>query len=347
MNRGSRSAAPPITPHRAVASFVLRRLVFAVALLFATSLATYVLFAALPSDPAALTCGKSCTPERIEANRHRLGYDKPILEQYVLFLRGIVAGRTYGEGSAEFTCPAPSLGYSFNQQACVTDLLVDTLPVTASIAIGGFVAWMVLGVGLGVVAAKRRGQWPDRAVAVFSAIGNSFPTFFLALLLLFVFVIWTELLPFPSWVSPFDDPIRWLQAMVLPWATLAIISAPFYIRVTRFGMLETVNEDYVRLGIAKGLSERIVTRRYVLRGVMVPLVTIAALDLGATLGGAIFVESVFSLPGVGRLFIRSVSDSDLPVLVATTLVSAVFIVLANLVVDLLYGVLDPRVRSEP
>lgn len=325
-------------------AFIARRAIFSVFLLLATSLFTFLLFAALPTDPAALTCGKACTPERIEANRHRLGYDKPIMEQYGLFLKGIVAGRTYGEGQAEFTCPAPSLGYSFNQKDCVTDLIWRTLPVTASIAIGGFAAWMLLGVGLGMVAALKRGRWPDRLITLVSVVGTSFPTFFLALLLLFVFVIWTNILPFPSYVSPFENIGQWLGALVLPWATIAIISAPSYIRLTSFGMLETQNEDYVRLGVAKGLSRGVIMRKYILRSALLPIATIAALDFGFTLSGAVFTETVFSLPGMGRLSIRAVVDSDLPVLVGTTLVAAVIIVVFNFLADLIYGLVDPRVR---
>ncbi len=325
-------------------AYVTRRILFAGVLLLVVSLFTFLLFALLPTDPAALTCGKACTPERIEANRVRLGYDKPVTTQYWLFLKGVFAGRTYGEGQGEFTCPAPSLGYSFSEKDCVTTLIGRTLPVTASIAAGGFALWMIVGIGLGMVSALKRGRWPDRAISIFSVIGLSFPTFFLALLLLFIFVIWTQILPFPSYVAPQDDFIGWCKALILPWCTIAIISAPSYIRLTRFGMLETMNEDYVRLGIAKGLKRSVVLRKYVLRSALIPIVTVAGLDFGITLGGAVFTESVFSLPGMGKLSIRAVIDSDLPVLVATTLVAAVFIIVFNLLVDLFYGFVDPRVR---
>ena len=310
-------------------AYLTRRILFAGVLLLAVSLFTFLVFALLPTDPAALTCGKACTPERIEANRTRLGYDQPLLTQYGKFLKGIVAGRTYGEGQGEFTCGAPSLGYSFSQKDCVTSLIARTLPVTASIAIGGFVLWMIFGIGLG---------------SIVSVVGLSFPTFFLALLLLFIFVIWSQILPFPSYVSPTEDFFGWCQALLLPWLTITIISSPYYIRLTRFGMLETMNEDYVRLGIAKGLKRWTVLRKYVLRSALIPIVTVAGLDFGATLGGAVFTESIFSLPGMGRLSIKAVSDSDLPVLVGTTLVAATFIVFFNLLTDIFYGLVDPRVR---
>lgn len=327
-----------------MAVYIVRRLLFAVVLLFAVSVVTYLLFAALPTDPAALTCGKNCKPELIEANRVRLGYDKPLVEQYWRFLKGIFVGRDYGVGQAAFSCPAPSLGYSFNQKDCVTTLIARTFPVTFWLAIGSFVLWMIIGVGLGVVAALHRGKWQDRASTVFSVIGISMPSFYVGLLVLFTFVIWLGIVPFPSYVSPFEDPVRFLQTMILPWMSLAILNAATYVRLTRSGMLEAMNEEYVRLGIAKGLPRRTVVRKYVLRSALVPIVTLAGFDFAALLGGAVITESVFSLPGLGRLSIRSVSDSDLPVLVGATLVAATFIIVANVVVDIVYGFLDPRVK---
>lgn len=326
--------------------FVIRRLFFALLLLLAVSLFTYLIFSILPSDPAALTCGKNCKPELIEANRVRLGYDKPVLEQYWNFLKGIFVGRDYGTGQAAFSCPAPSLGYSFSQHECVTTLIGKTFPVTAYLSLGAFVLWMTIGISLGSIAALHKGKWQDRLANGFTAIGVSLPTFYIGLLVLFSVVIWLGLLPFPSYESPFEDPAAFFTAMLLPWLTLAVLSAASYTRLTRNGMLEAMNEDFVRLGIAKGLTRRVILRKYVLRSALVPIITIAGLDFAALLGGAIITESVFSLPGMGRMSIRAVVESDLPVLVGTTMVAAVFIVLANVVVDILYGVLDPRVRSK-
>ncbi len=326
--------------------FITRRLMFALLLLLAVSLFTYLLFSMLPADPAALTCGKNCKPEIIEANRIRLGYDKPIFEQYWNFLKGIFVGRDYGTGAAAFSCPAPSLGYSFSQHECVTTLITRTFPVTAYLSIGALILWMSLGVGLGSLAALKKGKWQDKAATTFSAVGVSLPTFYIGLLVLFAFCIWLRILPFPKYESPFVDPLAFLKTMILPWSTLAVLSAASYTRLTRNGMLEAMNEDFVRLGIAKGLRRRVILKKYVLRSALVPIVTIAGLDFAALLGGAIITESVFSLPGMGRMSIRAVVESDLPVLVGTTMVAAVFIVLANVVVDILYGVLDPRVRSK-
>lgn len=325
--------------------FIARRLFFAVLLLLAVSLVTYLLFSVLPVDPAALTCGKNCKPDLIAANRIRLGYDKSILEQYWLFLRGIFVGRDYGMGQAAFSCPAPSLGYSFSQHQCVTTLIGNTFPVTAYLSIGAFILWMLIGIGTGAVAALNKGKWQDRLANAFTAIGVSLPTFYVGLLVLFSVVIWLDLLPFPHYASPFDDPVAFFEAMILPWITLAVLSAASYTRLTRNGMLEAMNEDFVRLGVAKGLTRRVILRKYVLRSALVPIVTIAGLDFASLLGGAIITESVFTLPGMGKLSIRAVVESDLPVLVGTTMVAAVFIVLANVLVDILYGVLDPRVRT--
>ncbi len=324
--------------------FIVRRLFFAVVLLLAVSIFTYLIFAMLPADPAALTCGKNCKPDIIAANRIRLGYDKPLIEQYWLFLKGIFVGRDYGTGAAAFSCSAPSLGYSFGQHECVTTLISKTFPVTAYLSLGAFVLWMVLGISLGSIAALKKGKWQDRLATGFSAVGVSLPTFYVGLLVLFSVVIWLQLLPFPSYESPFENPGKFLTTMILPWLVLAVLSAASYTRLTRNGMLEAMNEDFVRLGVAKGLTQRVILRKYVMRQALVPIVTIAGLDFAGLLGGAIITESVFSLPGMGKMSIRAVVDSDLPVLVGTTMVAAVFIVLANVVVDIAYGFLDPRVR---
>ena len=249
-------------------------------------------------------------------------------------------------GQAAFSCPAPSLGYSFSQHECVTTLIGKTFPVTAFLFIGAFILWMFIGVGSGAIAALNKGRWQDRLANTFTAIGVSLPTFYVGLLVLFSVVIWLGILPFPHYESPLEDPVKFLNAMILPWITLAVLSAASYTRLTRNGMLEAMNEDFVRLGVAKGLTRRVVLRKYVMRSAMVPIVTIAGLDFAALLGGAIITESVFSLPGMGKLSIRAVVESDLPVLVGTTMVAAVFIVLANVIVDISYGFLDPRVREK-
>jgi peptide/nickel transport system permease protein len=326
--------------------FVLRRSIFAIVLLLIVSAFTFWIFSALPSDPAALTCGKNCRPEVIEANRIRLGYDKPILEQYGGYMKGIVTGRTYGEEGAAIHCSAPSLGYSYDRHECVTTLIAKTLPVTASIAVGAFTLWILIGVGLGTLAALKKGKWQDRVATGFSVIGVSFPTFFLGLIAIMVFVIWTGLLPFPQYSGITENPLKWMTSLILPWFVLAIVSAASYVRMTRNGILEVMNEEFVRLGLAKGLKRKTLIVKYVMRAALVPIVTIAGLDFAFLLGGALVTESIFNLPGLGKLTLAAVINSDLPILVATTLVAAVFIVVANAVVDILYGYLDPRVRAK-
>ena len=324
--------------------FVIRRTAFAAVLLLVISAFTFWIFSALPADPAALTCGKNCRPEVIEANRERLGYDRPILEQYGSYMKGIFAGRDYGEEGASIHCSAPSLGYSYDRHECVTTLIAKTLPVTASVALGAFVLWMTIGIGLGTMAALKRGRWPDRLATGFSVIGVSLPTFFLGLIFTMVFIIWTGLLPFPQYAGITENPGKWFSSLILPWFVLAIVSAATYVRMTRNGMLEVMNEEFVRLGIAKGLPRRRLIVKYVMRAALIPIVTIAGLDFAFLLGGALVTESIFNLPGLGKLTLAAVVNSDLPILVATTLVAAVFIVVANAVVDVLYGYLDPRVR---
>ena len=313
-------------------------------ILILLSMVTFLLFNALPTDPAALTCGKSCTPQVVEANRIRLGLDLPLWQQYLEFVKGLFLGRTYGSGSQTFTCDAPALGYSFRRGECVTPLILSVLPVTIYLAVGAFILWMTSGVLLGIYAALRRGRWQEKATLGVALVGYSFPSFFIGLLLLFFVVIKWQLLPYPSYVPPAEDPVQFFQTMLLPWITLALVFAAFYIRLTRNQMLETMGEDYIRTARAKGMPERTVIRKHGLRAGLTPIVTAAGLDLAGLLGGAIIVESVFTLPGLGRLAINSVLDADLPVITGTVLVAGFFIVVANIIVDLLYAVIDPRVR---
>lgn len=314
-------------------------------LLLLLSLTVFFLFTLLPGDPARLTCGKACSPAIIEANRVRLGYDKPFYVQYELFIQGLFTGRTFSQDSPEpIVCPAPCLGYSFNRHELVLSLIERSAPVTFWLAIGAFIIWMVSGVLFGIVAALTRGRWPDRLIVTTSLLGYSFPSYFLGLLSIFFVIISWKLLPFPTWVSPFDNPVRFLQTMILPWIVLATLYAAFYIRLTRNQVLEVFNEDYVRTARAKGLSERVVVIKHALRAGLTPIVTASGLDLAGLLGGAIIAENLFSLPGLGSLAVGSVLQSDLPIIEAITLVTGTIILFANLVVDLLYAVVDPRVR---
>jgi peptide/nickel transport system permease protein len=327
-----------------MASYIARRLIAMILMLIALSMIVFLLFNALPADPARLTCGKACTPQVIEANRIRLGLDKPLYEQYAVFVKGIFQGRTYGSGTATFECHKPCLGYSFRRGEQVTDLVTKALPVTMQLAIGAFVLWIVAGVSVGIIAALRRGKWQDRTIMGFALVGYSFPSFFIGLLLIFFVQIRWGLVGYEGYVPFFDNPSLWFQGLILPWIALALLYAAFYARLTRNQMLETLGDDYIRTARAKGLRERTVIGKHALRAGLTPIVTAAGLDLAGLLGGAVITEAVFNLPGIGRLSIDSVTDSDLPVITATVLIAATFVIVANLVVDVLYAVIDPRVR---
>ena len=327
-------------------SYIARRMFYALIILLLVSAAVYLIFGLLPFDPAALTCGKNCRPVLINANRIRLGFDKPIYEQYWLFLSGIFVGRTYGTGSAAFTCPAPSLGYSFRENACVTDLMKQAMPVTLSLAIGALILWLIVGIGLGIIAARFRDTPVDTGSTVFVLVGTSLPTFVTGLLLLIFLTLKTGIIPLnlDGYISIFNDPARFFMYFLLPWITLAFAFSAIYTRYTRSAVIETSTEDYIRTARAKGLTRAIILRKHTLRAAIAPLVTMAGLDFAGLLGGAILTETIFDLPGLGRMSLKAVYDFDLPIVLACTLLAAAIVIVMNLVVDLLYSVLDPRVR---
>jgi peptide/nickel transport system permease protein len=314
-------------------------------LLFLVSVSVFFLFSILPGDPARLTCGKACSPAIIESNRHRLGLDEPPLTQYVKFVSGIFVGRTFSPDSPEpIKCDAPCLGYSFSRQEQVMSMITRAAPVTFFLAVGAFVIWIVVGLTLGIIAALNRARWGDRLIMGISLIGYSMPSFFLGLVLVFFVIIKWQFLPFPSYVAPWENPFQFFQTMLLPWILLATLYAAFYIRLTRNQVLEVLSDDYVRTARAKGLPERVVVVKHALRAGLTPLVTAAGLDLANLLGGAIISESIFSLPGLGSLAVNSIIESDLPLITGITILTASIIIFANLVVDMLYAVVDPRVR---
>jgi peptide/nickel transport system permease protein len=314
-------------------------------LLFLLTIAVFFLFNLLPGDPARLTCGKACTPQLIAANRHRLGLDEPVLTQYAKFVSGIFVGRTFSPDSPQpIKCDVPCLGYSFTRHETVMSLIARAAPVTFWLAIGAFLMWIVAGISLGIFAALRRGRWPDRVIMSVSMIGYSLPSFFIGLVLIFFVIIKWRWLPFPAYISPFENPGQFFQTMLLPWIVLATLNAAFYVRLTRNQVLEVLGDDYVRTARAKGLREGTVVVKHALRAGLTPIVTAAGLDLAYLLGGAIISENIFSLPGLGALAVGSVIQSDLPLITGITLLTSTIIIVANLVVDLLYAVVDPRVR---
>ena len=328
-----------------MAGYVVRRVLGMIMLLFLLTLTVFFLFNMLPSDPARLTCGKGCSPAVIEANRRRLELDIPPLEQYQRFVGGLFFGREFAKNSPRpVECEAPCLGYSFLRNQQVLTLIARAAPVTFWLAIGGFIVWMTVGLILGIVSALKRGRWQDRTIMGIALVGYSLPSFFIGLVLYFFVILAWDLLPNPQWVSPFEDPVRFLQTMILPWITIATLNAAFYMRLTRNQVLEVLGDDYIRTARAKGLPERTVVVKHALRAGLTPIVTAAGLDLAYLPGGAIITENIFSLPGIGTLSVGAVIASDLPVITGVTLVTAAIIIFANLVVDLLYAVIDPRVR---
>ncbi|MFI5707857.1 ABC transporter permease [Kribbella sp. NPDC051620] len=323
--------------------FLVRRLFSTILVLLVLSLAVFLIFYAIPADPARLACGKPCTPDLLERARHFMQLDQSVVQQYAAFLKGVVAGRTYGDGAAAVHCSAPCFGYSFPLARPVTMLILDRLPVTASIAIGAALIWLVVGVSLGVGAALRRGRFFDRFAVGLALIGVASPSFLVGLLAILVFGFWLNMVPVNGYVPFTESPVDWAWHLVTPWCVLAALSAASYIRLTRSQMLEEMNLDHITTARAKGAGERRVVVVHGLRGVLVPIVTIFGLDLGGLLGGAILTEKVFSMQGLGELLISGVGQLDIAVVVGVTLFSAFLVILANLVVDLLHGVLDPRV----
>jgi peptide/nickel transport system permease protein len=332
--------------------YILRRLVSVVVMLVVISATTFLIFFASPIDPATLTCARNCTPAVIEGNRIKMGFNDPVPVQYLKFIQGLFVGRDYPDNPAIKAtapqlvthCDAPSLGYSSVKTKCVTDIVKEALPITASIAIAAFTIWIITGVLFGIIAALNRGRWPDRLLVGLALIGYSVPSFFIGVLLLtFVSIKW-QLWPLPVYTPLTENPAAWAQGLLLPALALAAVFAASYVRLTRAYMLETMSEDYIRTARAKGLKETAVIRRHGLRAALTPIVTAAGLDLGGLLGGAIVTEQVFNFTGLGWNSIQAIQNTDLPIIVAVVVVASFFIVIANLVVDVLYGVIDPRVR---
>ena len=333
-------------------AYLVRRVIGAIVLLFIVTAVTFSIFFLVPKlggatsdDLASRYVGKSAGAEQIHQTAVRLGFTDPLYVQYGRFMKGLFVGQDYNYGPAVEHCPAPCFGYSFLNQTPVWPDLVARMPVTLSLAVGAAVIWLVSGVGVGVVSALRRGSVLDRSLMTVALAGVSLPIFFTGLLALSIFSYglgWTA----QGGTNPMDasNPLEWAYDPILPWTTLAFLYAAAYARLTRAGMLETMNEDYVRTARAKGLRERNVIVQHGLRSALTPILTIFGLDLGLLLGGAILTETTFSLPGIGQYAVLALQSNDLPKVLGVTLVAAFFIVLANLVVDVLYAVVDPRVR---
>jgi peptide/nickel transport system permease protein len=337
-----------------VIAFIARRLIAAVILLVVVSAVTFAIFFVLPQiatggGPDTLAgryVGRTATPDIVHDVAVKLGFWDPLPVQYWHWLQAVFVGSTYNYGPATAVCPAPCLGYSYITQQPVWPDLLDRAPVTFSLAIGAAVLWVLMGVTTGVVSALRRGTLFDRTAMGISLAGVSLPIFFTGLVCL-AFLSYQLRLTAPggSYTSFFTNPGRWAYFLILPWVTLAFQFSANYARLTRAGMLETMNEDYIRTARAKGLPERTVVVKHGLRGALTPLLTIFGLDVGLLLGGAVLTESTFSLKGLGKYSIDAINAGDLPKVLGVVLFAATFVVIANLIVDILYAVVDPRVRT--
>ena len=334
-------------------AYTIRRVIGGILLLVVMSVVTFYLFYASSSTPERFACGPKCTPAQLELTKQALGYDEPTIVQWGKFAKGFVNGREFPDDPAlraaapeqVVECPPGCLGYSTGYSMPVNDLIKDKLPVSVSLAIAAFCLWIFGGILLGIVAALFKGRLLDKSIVGLVPDGLRVPD------------VLHRLAPAEVRLHPLGarspcrstrhsrkTPWLWATGMILPAITLALVYMAGYIRMTRAFVLETMSEDYIRTARAKGLTRRVVIGKHTLRAVLTPLVTMAGLDLAGLLGGAIITESVFNFNGVGKLSITAVQRYDLPLIVGIVLLLASFVIVANIVVDLLYAVIDPRVR---
>jgi peptide/nickel transport system permease protein len=315
--------------------YIIRRLLWVILLLIGVSFLTFVIFFVLPSaDPALLRAGHNPTPALVKSIRHQLGLDQPWYTQYFDYMKRLVLHFDFGY-SYQFTTP-------------VRTMIFNRLPATISLAVGAAVIWLTIGIVVGTISAVRRRSRFDRASMGAALVAISAPPYWLGLVVLFVFA--SDIGKFPvflgagSYVGLTADPGKWFGSLIMPWFVLAASFAAIYARLLRGNLIEVMGEDYIRTARAKGLPEREVILKHGIRSAITPLVSAAGVDIGVLLGGVILVETVFNIPGIGRLSYDAIVNSDLPMIQGTVLVGAFFIVIANLIVDILYAFIDPRVR---
>jgi peptide/nickel transport system permease protein len=314
--------------------FMVRRILLGLLVLWVITTLVFVMFFVAPHNVARLLAGRQATPQTVALVKHRLGLDQPVLTQYGTYLRNLVHG---------------NLGYSYYNSTAVRTLIWQRIPVTASLAIGAAIIWLIIGVSSGVLAAVRPRSLTDRVVTATALFFYSMPAFLLGVVFLYFLFFRLHLagitfFPASGYVPLTSDPLGWAQHLLLPWFTIALVTAATYSRLTRSSMLDVLGEDYIRTARAKGLRERRVVYRHGLRSAITPVVTQFGIDLGTLLGGVIIVENIFGLPGVGQLAVQSVTTQDLPVIIGTVILAAACIVVASILVDLSYALLDARVR---
>lgn len=331
-------------------SYILRRTFAAVILLLVVSAVTFAIFFLLPrlayqtaDQMAQQYIGKSPSPADIAAVKHNLGLDQPVYVQYWHFIKGIVVGANYDLGPTTVHCDTPCFGYSFKTHQAVWPELTSRLPITLSLAAGAAVLWLISGVAAGVISALKPRSIFDRTFMGIALAGVSLPMFFTGNLALLLFHFKWPIFG-SDYVPLTENPSQWANTLFPAWCSLALLYSAIYARLTRSGMLETMNEDFIRTARAKGLGERTVVVRHGLRAALTPIITVFGMDIGLLLGGAVITESVFSLPGIGQYAVQGITDNDLPKILGVTLLAAFFVVIANLLVDVLYAAADPRVR---
>ncbi len=317
-------------------AYIVRRLLWVILVVLVVTLLTFAIFFLLPpGDPALRFAGKQPTAQLLATVREQLGLDKPVYEQYGLFVKHLFLGDEWGW---------PGLGFSYDTRVSVRDELISRAPRSLALVIGAAILWLVMGVAIGIVSALRRRTLIDRLAMGFALFGVSAPVFWLGLMALFIFWQSLEIQSVGTGYVPFaESPFEWFTHLILPWTVLALLYAAFYARMTRGNLIDTLGEDYIRTARAKGLRERRVVVRHGLRSAVTPVVTHAGLDIGVLLGGAILVETVFAIPGNGLLTYDSILEADLPMIQGTVLLGGFFVVVASLVVDVAYRLIDPRV----
>ncbi|WP_432145443.1 ABC transporter permease [Streptomyces sp. bgisy084] len=318
--------------------FLFRRIFGAVVILLLLSAFTFFVFFST-GDPAMMACGKNCTADNVALIHQNLGLDKPLPTQYWDFLVGIFAGRDYSVGH----CSAPCFGYSFATKQDVWATMMDRLPTTASLAVGGAVAFLVIGLGAGLLAAWKKGSLLDKTVTGASMVLSSVQIYILGPIVLGIFV-YSGIMASPKYVELTSNPAGWFMGLLLPWLVMSTIFTAQYTRMSRSTMIEQLQEEHVRTAKAKGMPARYVFLRYAWRGSLIPIVTILGIDLSSLFGGAMITEYTFSLAGLGRLAINSVITLDLPMILGVLIFSAALILVFNIIVDATYALIDPRVR---
>jgi peptide/nickel transport system permease protein len=310
--------------------FITRRLVGMIFVLFVVSVIVFLIFNVIPnSPPAQRLAGKNATPTLVKSIEEEWGFDESLPKQYVTMMKRVFTGELI----------------QYSPRVPVDDRIKEGIPATLSLSIGAGIIWLAFGLFLGYLAAIRAGGWLDRILTGLAVAGISIPVFLLAPVLIYFLTYKLEIFPNGGYVGWSEDPWQWLQHMILPWFTLAILSIGFYSRVLRSNMLDVMNEDYVRTARAKGLSERKVMTRHVLRNSLIPITTLFGLDFGATIAGtAIITEVLFNIEGVGLYAAESIDKLELPPIMGITLYGAFFVVFINALVDIAYAYLDPRVR---